>query len=249
MPEISGRTVGTDREGPNRSMNGSDWKEGQFLEEILQASERLGIGLSRDQAWLCCRHISLMLEWNRRLNLTRITDPREILEKHILDSLLPARHLPRAGLALDIGSGGGFPGIPLKILHPGLDMVLLDSNRKKASFLQVVVATLGLQHARAVQGRWEEMEKLPMPAGPAGFELVTMRAVRLEPASLKLAERSLKPGGLFAWWAGPGSESAGDVFAARPDSAGLAFEGVFPYELPSASRPRQLLLWRRTAGP
>lgn len=224
--------------------------ETAFQEELLRASEQFGIGLSIDRARLCCAHIALMLDWNRRLNLTRITDPREILEKHILDSLLPARALPHAGFALDVGTGPGFPGIPLKILLPELRMVLLEANRKKVSFLKVALAGLKLPDAWAVQGRWEEMERLEMPAGPGGFRLVTMRAVRLEPASLELAEKSLEPGGIFAWWAGPGEESPeGAPREQPPHRPGLVFEGEFPYDLPSAAKPRRLLVWRRAAAP
>ena len=103
----------------------------EFAGLILKFSGSAGIHLTEKQALLLSRHIRIMLEWNSRLNLTRITEPEEIIIKHLLDSILPAKFLPSSGYALDVGTGAGFPGIPLKIVYPDLHMLLLDSNRKK----------------------------------------------------------------------------------------------------------------------
>lgn len=214
-----------------------------FTELILKYTTAAGISLSEEQAELCRRHIELMLEWNRRLNLTRITDPDEIAVKHLLDSLLPARMLPHSGPALDIGTGAGFPGIPLKILNPDLDMDLLDSTMKKVRYLSVVTAELGLKGLRAVHGRWEEFSRSVEQA--ARFQLVTMRAVRLEASHLsKLAPRILRPGGIFAWWGGPESEEAARTLSGK-EYPGLKAQGNFPYTLPGMVRPRSIWMWKR----
>ena len=150
-----------------------------FLRTLLALMEEYGIPFSEEQAGICYEHISLMLDWNRRCNLTRITDSREIIEKHLLDSLIPARWLPRAGPAMDIGTGPGFPGIPLKVLHPELEMLLLESNRKKTSFLKVVLSRLSLLNVRVLESRWEELVHADHPLLETPLMLVTMRAVRL----------------------------------------------------------------------
>jgi len=214
-----------------------------FTSLILKYTEAAGFSLSVEQAELCRNHIQLMLDWNRRLNLTRITDPHEILVKHLLDSLLPAHLLPRSGPALDVGTGAGFPGVPLKILSPDLDMYLLDSNRKKVSFLTMLSAKLSLKGIRAIHGRWEEF------AGSAlqdnAFQLITMRAVRLETGHLlKLAPQALRPGGIFAWWGGPESEDTARTFSGNK-FPGLEAMESFPYTLPGMTRQRLIWMWKK----
>ncbi len=218
--------------------------QNDFTALISEYALAAGIALSDEQVRLCRIHIELMIEWNRRLNLTRITEPREIVVKHLLDSLLPASALPGSGLALDVGTGAGFPGIPLKILLPDIEMVLLDSSRKKVSFLAVVAAKLGLGGIRAVHGRWEDF------AGQAEnrnkLQLITMRAVRIEERHLStLAVNTLRPGGIFAWWAGPESEATAEELARSPIT-GLSPRENFSYTLPKASKPRSIVSWKKT---
>lgn len=216
--------------------------EPNLTELILKHAGAAGTELTAGQAELFRRHVELMLDWNRRLNLTRITDRDEILVKHLLDSILPAPALPHAGTSLDVGTGAGFPGIPLKILHPDLDMVLLDSNRKKTSFLTAVIATLGLKGINALHGRWEEL-----PAAAANrdrFQLITMRAVRLETDHLSnLAARTLRPGGVFAWWAGPES---GENLLLPAGTTIMAPLPEIPYVLPGIEKTRSVRLWEKS---
>jgi 16S rRNA (guanine527-N7)-methyltransferase len=221
-----------------------------FLKMLLGLAEQCGIPLSEAQALLCREHISLMLEWNRNHNLTRITDPKEIIEKHLLDSLIPARWLRQAGPALDIGTGPGFPGIPLKILHPELEMLLLDSQRKKVSFLKIVLSKLPLQNISALQGRWEELAQGGHPLVKSPFKLAMMRAVRLEPEHISVAAANLLgPDGLFAWWGGPSADLKWcDHHRERFENAGMTFAGRHSYALPSAVQLRHLYLWRKTGS-
>ncbi len=216
----------------------------QFTSLIPDFAAAAGICLSDAQAALCGRHAELMLRWNLRLNLTRITDAGQIVVKHILDSLLPARFLPHCGQALDVGTGAGFPGVPLRIAGPGLDMTLLDASRKKVSFLSVVAADLRLHGLRAMHGRWEELAR--QEHFSQKFQLITMRAVRLEPAHLTgLAARMLASGGVFAWWAGPEPEK-GESAIAESAFPGLHFEGALSYTLPGIARPRSVWVWKKS---
>src|SRR5260370_16782892 len=95
----------------------------------------MGISLSPAQLKLLGRHVDLLLRWNKSINLTSITDPEEVVEKHVLDSLALVPVLP-SGSLLDAGSGGGFPGIPGAIARPDLEAVLVDSVQKKFAFLK-----------------------------------------------------------------------------------------------------------------
>ena len=216
-----------------------------FTAEILRWTSERNITFSRAQAAACCSHATFMVEWNRRSNLTRITDFREILSKHVLDSIVPGSELPGVGIAVDIGTGAGYPGIPLRILHPGIEMWLVESNRKKISFLKAALARIPLDGVRTLHGRWEEM---CVPGGlipEGGADLVTMRAVRLEAAHLeKLAAFVLRPGGIFAWWGGPGAESAGKL---PPEGVLMKFDRAIGYELPGSAQTRRVYTWKRVS--
>ncbi|MDR3569321.1 MAG: 16S rRNA (guanine(527)-N(7))-methyltransferase RsmG [Syntrophobacteraceae bacterium] len=221
--------------------------EEEFSALILHHANEARVELTTSQARLLSLHVRVMLEWNSRLNLTRITAPEEVIIKHILDSMIPAGCLPRSGPALDVGAGAGFPGIPLQIFHPDLQMVLLESSRKKANFLSAAAASLALEGLTVVHGSWQDFRQQKENAGK--FELIVMRALKPEPKHLsRLASSVLAPGGFFARWevvdpdAGPKDtlEMGGKV------RANIEFHGDFEYSLPGVSRRRAVRLWKKT---
>ena len=112
-----------------------------------------------------------LMNWTRIINLTTINDPVEVAVKHFLDSMAPAKFLSADVSLLDIGSGGGFPGIPLKIIFPYLSVCLIESSRKKVSFLKHVIRTLQLQNIEVIEGRAENFS----PEVP--FGVIVSRAV------------------------------------------------------------------------
>lgn len=214
---------------------------------ILDYTGEAGIALVEKQAQLLSRHIRIMLEWNPRLNLTRITDREEIIIKHLLDSIAPAKYLPSSGYAVDIGTGAGFPGIPLKIVHPDLQMVLLESSRKKVSFLCAVTAALGLKGIRALHGRWQDFAWTEEHIDK--FELITMRALRLEPEHITcLASSVLAPGGVLARWEVIDANAVrqGVKETSEVNCRDMEFQGDFNYSLPSTRQQRAVRLWRKT---
>ena len=220
--------------------------ENTFTERLLTLAGQAGVSLSPDQARMCYTHLRLMLERNRKLNLTRITDTEEIITKHFLDSMIPARRLPQSGLALDVGTGPGFPGVPLKVLLPDLHMVLLEGLRKKVSFLRVLLSHLPCGNLWALQGKWEEFRRIDHPLAARRYSLITMRAVRLEPEHLSvLAANILDPGGVFAWWTGPGVRMEAEELDRFAAGTGLRFEADYSYSLPPDALPRRLLTWRK----
>jgi 16S rRNA (guanine527-N7)-methyltransferase len=106
------------------------------------------------------RYMALLLKWNDAMNLTAIHDPLEILYRHFCESMFGASLLPVGhGRLADVGSGGGFPGLPLKIARPELEVCLIDSNVKKATFLAEVVRELALPSARVLVSRYEELDE------------------------------------------------------------------------------------------
>ena len=106
-----------------------------FKQELRQAAESYGLALTEEQLSRFERYYELLIEWNQKMNLTAITEPREVAVKHMIDSLSAwddSLFSPEASL-VDVGTGAGFPGIPLKILYPGLKLTLLDSLNKKTN--------------------------------------------------------------------------------------------------------------------
>ena len=125
----------------------------------------MGIDLTSAQIDSFQIYYQELIDWNHRINLTAIIDYHDVQVKHFLDSLtvffgLP-EPLPKDFKLIDVGSGGGFPGLPLKIIFPQIEMVLLESTNKKADFLKHIVQTLGLDDVDVVAGRAEEMAHLP----------------------------------------------------------------------------------------
>jgi 16S rRNA (guanine527-N7)-methyltransferase len=145
-------------------------------------------------------HIDLLLHWNARINLTAIRHEDEIVTRHFGESLFAARHLfpdrqcrrepPRSCSLIDIGSGAGFPGLPIKIWAPDLDLTLIESNQKKATFLRELVRKLTLTDINVFSGRAEDF---PNPA-----EVVTLRAVERFDSALPIATRLVAPAGRLA---------------------------------------------------
>ncbi len=148
----------------------------QALQEFLQGVQQIGLELSEQQLTQLLRYRDELLDWNTRMNLTAIKDPVEVLSKHFLDSLslLQIYNRPQTRL-LDIGTGAGFPGLPLKIACPDWQVVLMDATGKRIQFLKHVIGVLGLQGVEAVQGRAEELGRQKQYRGM--FDLVTARAV------------------------------------------------------------------------
>jgi 16S rRNA (guanine527-N7)-methyltransferase len=139
--------------------------------------------------------VSELLAWNEKTNLTAITDPDEIAEKHVIDSLIPAKFIPENASVLDIGSGGGLPGIALKIYKPTLCMTLIDSSRKKVNFLKHVIRQLGLQDTAAVQVRAESLRESEI--SDHRFDFIASRAVTSLEKLILVSFPVLKNGGLL----------------------------------------------------
>jgi 16S rRNA (guanine527-N7)-methyltransferase len=125
---------------------------------ILRAADEFQLTLNYKQVEQIQQYTRILLAWNDKVNLTAIRDPLEILYRHFCESMFGASLLPVENCRLaDVGTGGGFPGLPLKILRPDLDVYLVESNIKKATFLAEVIRELGLTGARVLISRYEEL--------------------------------------------------------------------------------------------
>ena len=133
-------------------------------ETIRRALGEFQLSANDQQVVQIQQYIKLLLAWNEKINLTAIRDPLEILYRHFCESMYAAKAVPvENGRLADVGSGGGFPGIPLKILRPGLNLFLIESNVKKATFLAEVIRELELTDARVLVSRYEELSEEVAP--------------------------------------------------------------------------------------
>ncbi len=150
-------------------------------------------------------HADELFRWNRKINLTAITDPTEAAIKHFLDALVPAHQIPDNTSLLDVGTGGGFPGIPLKVIKPSLTVTLVDATLKKINFVRQVIRTMNLDNITAVQDRAESLINDPLFAGR--FDTVICRAFDALPGFVSLSHGLIRTNGRLIAMKGPQVET------------------------------------------
>ena len=128
----------------------------EFDEKMVRDLKSLGIELSEHQLEQFYNYMNILIEWNKVMNLTNITEPIDIIQKHFVDSLTALEKIKETDSIIDVGTGAGFPGIPIKIAFPETKVVLLDSLNKRIKFLNEVIDKLELKNIQAVHGRAEE---------------------------------------------------------------------------------------------
>lgn len=186
--------------------------------------------------------IDELLRWNKRVNLTSINNRDEALEKHILDSLILLNYLPRNGRLLDMGSGGGLPGIPLAIACPGLRVVSVDSVGKKISFQKHIKRFLSLDNLLPVHSRIEKIEN------QEPFDFVVARALSSFSALVDLSAPHLKEGGLMYVMKGPEGAVELEQYTANCGDKRYKVRDVHCYQLPNSYSERQLFVLVRTSS-
>jgi 16S rRNA (guanine527-N7)-methyltransferase len=205
------------------------------LKKVEEGAAQIGVRLSPDQLKQLGRHVDLMLKWNKSINLTAITDPDEVVEKHVLDSLAVVPVLP-SGSLLDAGTGAGFPGIPLAVVRPELEVALVDSVQKKVAFLKNTLAELRLPKAKAYAVRLEgnpSKEELPR------VHAAVARAFASPEEWLRLAQHYVLPGGVAICMLGPS-----DPIPDKLDDLALVQE--LRYALPFTGAQRRLAIYKHS---
>lgn len=182
---------------------GSEKMEKEFLTHVLSAIE---ISLTEQQLAQFTKYREELLSWNNKFNLTAITEEKMIIIKHFYDSALGLKAWNWQGheKVLDLGTGAGFPGIPLKIICPEIQVTLVDSLQKRVRFLQHIIATLPLTQTEALHGRAEELGQNKMYREK--FDIVVSRAVASLPVLVEYCLPFVKTGGVFLAYKGPEGE-------------------------------------------
>ena len=196
-------------------------------EQFIIECKKIGIDISQDQLKQLDQFYHLMLEWNEKINLTRITEEEEVYLKHFYDSLTLNKvvDLTRDFTLCDVGSGAGFPGIVLKIIFPNLKITLIDSLLKRVKYLNDIIEKLGLKEIEALHYRMEEYNKLGNK-----FDIVTARAVANLSKLYTYCMPALKKYGLFVAMKAKAKEEIFELKAKHKNLNIEEIEFLLPYE-------------------
>jgi 16S rRNA (guanine527-N7)-methyltransferase len=209
---------------------------------IIDGARKLGIEIDEGATALFSIHATELIKWNRKMNLTSITQPGDIAVKHFLDSLPPAQIIPQNARLLDIGSGGGFPGIPLKILKPSISVLLIDGVRKKVNFLKQIIRILKLENIEALQIRAENL--LKAPECTSYFDVIVSRALSGLKPFVKSALPLLAKHGTVIGMKGEVEQK--ELDAVRFDVLGDGYSlSVRHYKLPSIEARRSIIIIKK----
>ena len=205
---------------------------------LIKGAEELGIRLTSGQVSLFLEYLEKIKFWNERINLIGTGDEEQIVVNHFLDSITIIPFILENSKLLDIGSGAGFPGIPLKIVRPSLEITLLDSVQKKGFFMRDVIRSLGLKGIKAVSGRAENIiDEIPR----AYFDFIVSRAVGKIENLIELGTPYLRGGGKIILMRGKkGLEEWGKMKDRKDRSVKLLEYKKFP--LPFTGHQRVILV-------
>lgn len=204
--------------------------QAQQLRDGIQA---LGLDIDEAKQAKLLDYAALLQKWNKTYNLTALRDPAQTVSHHLLDSLTLLRYLQGAHTMLDVGSGGGQPGIPAAICRPNLNITLLDANTKKTAFLQQAVIELGLSNVRVVSGRVEAVQDLQA-------DIITSRAFAELADFVNWTAHLLKEGGRWVAMKGVYPE---EEIAKLPDT--VAVERVEALHVPGLDAERHMVVLKK----
>jgi 16S rRNA (guanine527-N7)-methyltransferase len=219
------------------------------MDEILtntlsKGSAAIGVHLGPAELDLFAAYHRELLLWNRRINLVSERSAQEIVIRHFLDSLTAAPFVDRPdGALIDLGSGGGFPGIPLRIALPGLKVTLVEVSRKKSSFLSHIVRTLHIEGIQVVRERVEILTAGETMSG--GFDTLISRAAFKLPVLIRAASFFLKPGGQLIAMKGPDLHEEIDETGRILDMAGMVFTALREVRLLGAESSKIIVTYNR----
>lgn len=213
--------------------------ENEFRQILLTAASKLGLPIPEDRLALLEAYRETLLIWNSKMNLVSLRSEIDLPVRHIIDSLTLLPFLPGGPASLlDIGSGAGFPAIPLKLFRADLHFTLLEASRKKCSFLKEVIRKLGLKDIEVMNCR---LESLPTTGPPFLFDVIVSRATFKMKDLVEGALPLLKPGGILAAMKGPGLEEESAALNSIK-TASFRIVKVHSFPLPLTGDRRSIVL-------
>lgn len=217
-----------------------------LIDKIIEDAEKWNIKLSKNQAILFQKYFTLLNDYNKKFNLTSLKKTEEIIEELFLDSFAGffhgVKYKGKINELLDLGSGAGFPGLPIKIYMPELKLYLLDSSSKKIFFLKKVVEELKLENVYFLHKRGEDYGR---GEGRESISWVTARAFAPLNITAEIALPLLKHNGYFLAFKGPNFKKEMEDAKEIIKRCGGKLENIFLYTLPYANKERSLLIFKK----
>lgn len=207
---------------------------------LKQYCDEFGININDDQLEKFNSYYKFMIDYNKTTNLTSITEEKEVCIKHFLDSLLVKKSAELKGKVIDIGTGAGFPGIPLKIINESIDLYLLDSSEKKINFLRKLSKILDLKY-ECINSRAEDLSQEYREK----FDLCVSRAVASLDILSEICIPFVKVGGVFVSMKGPSFEEEVDLSKEKISELGANITKIDKFDLPENYGTRYLICMKK----
>ena len=217
--------------------------EAENKDLLREGAKTFGIELDEKAIHAFETYLKDLLKWSQKINLTAIRSEKGIVLKHFLDSLSVSPYLPERSVILDIGSGAGFPGIPLKIIHPSFEVTLIDSVRKKVDFQRHIIRILGLKGTEAIHGRVQDKATLQDWGGR--FDIILSRAFSDFQTLLTLSLPFLKREGTVIAMKGEVDDEEMRLLA-EAEGTQYRLQRTIPLVLPFSSFKRTILLFKKS---
>lgn len=212
---------------------------------LEEGAKEFGIDLSQEELKCFSKYKELLKEWNEKINITAITEDSEIDIKHFLDSISVIKdgYVKEGSRIIDIGTGGGFPGVPIKILEPSTEVTLLDGLNKRLKFLDIVIEELGLSGIETVHGRAEELSR--KKEYRESYDIAVSRAVASLNTLLEYCIPFVKVGGYFIAMKGPEVDEEIEMSKNALEKLGGELEKRIDVKLPQSDITHNLLFIRK----
>jgi 16S rRNA (guanine527-N7)-methyltransferase len=192
-----------------------------FRTRLNSRASKAGLFVGNDLVVALAAYYELLSRWNRKINLTALDNPDEAIDRLLLEPVAAARHFPEpGGSIMDIGSGGGSPAIPMKLVAPSSQLTMVEVKARKSAFLREAVRTLKLDKTTVETSRYEEL--LARPELHERYSVLSLRAVRVEVRTLLTLQAFVRPGGVIFLFRGPSGPDAPDLVPP------LRWAGTFP---------------------
>lgn len=217
----------------------------EFKKKMNFYLEELSIKFNEEQYKKFYTYMNLLLEWNEKINLTAITDKEEIILKHFIDSLTIAKYIDKNSKLIDVGTGAGFPGIPIKIYREDVEITLLDSLNKRVNFLDTVIKELKLEKIVAIHGRAEEIAR--NKEYRERFDVATSRAVANLATLSEYLVPFVKEDGIIISMKGDNIEEEQEEAKRAIKVLGAKLKKVERFELPKSNIKRSLVILKKVS--